>query len=618
MADATTPASASTGSVRQGWRRALFALAVLAVVIAPVLVLKQLARDAQEATDLVAHTFKVEAAAAQLAWTVREVESAALLQAISGDVPLAIERISRGRRDIPGQIAALSELTRDNPRQQMRIGRLAELVESRFEVIEQVQQAPQAERGEVALALADRFPIKTLLTDIMQDERKLLGGRTREADRQRDQAMWLGWAAMAAQLLLLAAITWLLWRQIGDRLRAQALGRTAEVRAQAMLQTVRDPIALLDQQQRVVMHNSAFNELYGEVAPLQRLIDVGAGAWRDPVVHQRLSDVLARGRELWDLESAQTTADGVTRAVVLNARRMQLPDSEENVALLTISDVSAFKAGQLRLDELNRQLSGKVEQISDVNRELEAFSYSVSHDLRAPLRHVSGFADKLGRHLGEDADDKSKHYVEVISSSARRMSQLIDDLLVYSSLGRSAIRLQAVDMQSLVSETRALLDANAEADGRTVPVQWRIAPLPIVVSDQNMMRQVWLNLLGNAVKYSARSAQPVVEVEYERLDDGSHRFTVRDNGAGFDMAYAGKLFGVFQRLHKASEFPGTGIGLASVRRVLGRHGGKIWAESAPDEGAAFHFTLPAALDAPVSGGSSDKHPDEHRLHESTT
>jgi signal transduction histidine kinase len=618
MADATTPASASAGSVRQGWRRALFALAVLAVVIAPVLMLKQLQREAQEATDLVAHTFQVEAAAAQLAWTVREVESAALLQAISGDVPLAIERISRGRRDIPGQIAALSELTRDNPRQQLRIGRLAELVESRFEVIEQVQQAPQDERGEVALALADRFPIKTLLTEIMQDERELLGGRTREADRQRDQAMWLGWAAMAAQLLLLGAITWLLWRQIGDRLRAQALGRTAEVRAQAMLQTVRDPIALLDQQQRVVMHNSAFNELYGEVAPLQRLIDVGAGAWRDPVVHQRLSDVLARGRELWDLESAQTTADGVTRAVVLNARRMQLPDSEENVALLTISDVSAFKAGQLRLDELNRQLSGKVEQISDVNRELEAFSYSVSHDLRAPLRHVSGFADKLGRHLGEDADDKSKHYVEVISSSARRMSQLIDDLLVYSRLGRSAIRLQAVDMQSLVSETRALLDANAEADGRAVPVQWRIAPLPIVVSDQNMMRQVWLNLLGNAVKYSARSAQPVVEVEYERLDDGSHRFTVRDNGAGFDMAYAGKLFGVFQRLHKASEFPGTGIGLASVRRVLGRHGGKIWAESAPDEGAAFHFTLPAALDAPVSGSSSDKHPDEHRLHESTT
>jgi PAS domain S-box-containing protein len=607
MTEATTPANAASAA-RQHGRRLLFALAVLAVVIAPVILLNQLSRSAQAAADLVAHTYRVEAAASRLAWTVRDVESAALLQAISGDVPLAATRVAEGRRALPGQIEALARLTADNPRQQMRIGRLAELVESRLEVVQQVQDASPAQRAQTALALVDRFPIRGLLQEIMAEESRLLSARNADAERRRLQARWLGWGAMLAQLVLLGAITWLLWRQIGDRMRAQAQGRTAEVRAQTMLQTVRDPIALIDKQQRVVMHNSAFAELYGEVQPMQRLIDVGNGAWRDPVVHQRLSDVLARGRELWDLESAQTTADGVSRTLMLNARRMQLPDSEESVALLTLADVSAQKATQQRLDEVNRQLSGKVEQVSDVNRELEAFSYSVSHDLRAPLRHVSGFADKLARHLGDSADDKSKHYVEVISTSARRMSQLIDDLLVYSRLGRSAMRLQAADMQSLVSETRALLDANAEAEGRTTPVQWRIAPLPIVVCDENMMRQVWLNLLGNAVKYSARSPQPVVEVGYERLDDGGHQFVVRDNGAGFDMAYAGKLFGVFQRLHKASEYPGTGIGLASVRRVLGRHGGRIWAESAPGQGAAFHFVLPAALDAPVSDTQPNENP----------
>lgn len=607
MTEATTPANAASAA-RQHGRRLLFALAVLAVVIAPVILLNQLSRSAQNAADLVAHTYRVEAAASRLAWTVRDVESAALLQAISGDVPLAETRLAEGRRALPGQIEALARLTADNPRQQMRVGRLAELVESRLEVVQQVQDASPAQRAQTALALVDRFPIRALLQEIMAEETRLLSVRNADAERRRLQATWLGWSAMLAQLVLLGAITWLLWRQIGDRMRAQAQGRTAEVRAQAMLQTVRDPIALIDRQQRVVMHNSAFAELYGEVQPMQRLIDVGDGAWRDPVVHQRLSDVLARGRELWDLESAQTTADGVSRTLMLNARRMQLPDSEESVALLTLADVSAQKATQQRLDEVNRQLSGKVEQVSDVNRELEAFSYSVSHDLRAPLRHVSGFADKLARHLGDSADDKSKHYVEVISTSARRMSQLIDDLLVYSRLGRSAMRLQAADMQSLVSETRALLDANAEAEGRTTPVQWRIAPLPIVVCDENMMRQVWLNLLGNAVKYSARSPQPVVEVGYERLDDGGHQFVVRDNGAGFDMAYAGKLFGVFQRLHKASEYPGTGIGLASVRRVLGRHGGRIWAESAPGQGAAFHFVLPAALDAPVSDTQPNENP----------
>ena len=598
MSDATAPAS--TSAARQGWRRLLFALAVVVAVIAPVFVLQQLARSAQDATDLVAHTHEVEAAAARVAWTVREAESAALLQAISGDLQVAKARIADGRRALPAQLEALAALTRDDPRQQMRLGRLAELFESRMEVIQLVQDAPQAERAETALALMERFPIRALLLEIMDEDSRLLAAREADAERRRLQVAWLGWGAMAAQLLLLGILSWLLWRQMRDRLQAQAQGRTADARAQAMLQTVRDPIALLDEQRRVLMHNSAFAELYGNVEPMQALEDVGGGTWRDPVVQQRLADVLARGRELWDLECEQTTAGNLPRTVVLNARRMALPDSEDKVALLSINDVSAYKASQARVVELNRQLEGKVEQVSDVNRELEAFSYSVSHDLRAPLRHVSGFADKLARHLGDGADEKSLHYVDVISSSARRMSQLIDDLLVYSRLGRSAMRLQAVDMQSLVEETRALLDANAEADGRETPVQWRIAPLPIVVSDENMMRQVWLNLLGNAVKYSARTAQPLVEVGYERLDDGSHQFTVRDNGAGFDMAYAGKLFGVFQRLHKASEFPGTGIGLASVRRVLGRHGGRIWAESAPGQGASFHFILPAALDAPAN------------------
>src|SRR5690606_15096949 len=150
--------------------------------------------------------------------------------------------------------------------------------------------------------------------------------------------------------------------------------------------------------------------------------------------------------------------------------------------------------------ELNRQLEGKVEQMADVNRELEAFSYSVSHDLRAPLRHVAGFSDKLGKHLGESADERTHHYLQVIRESAQRMAELIDDLLVYSRLGGGAMGMQPVDMQSLVADTRALLDSNlkaeASADGTCRHVEWNIGPLPVLVADENMMRQVWLNLLG--------------------------------------------------------------------------------------------------------------------------
>jgi len=225
------------------------------------------------------------------------------------------------------------------------------------------------------------------------------------------------------------------------------------------------------------------------------------------------------------------------------------------------------------------------------------------------LRHVAGFADKLGRHLGEGLDDRGRHYLDVIGNSARRMSSLIDDLLVYSRLGRSALKLQAVDMQSLAEEARAVLDTgrmiDAEESGRPVHrIQWHIAPLPVLVADENMMRQVWLNLLGNAVKYSARSEPAVIEIGCEPMADGGHHFSVRDNGVGFDMEYAGKLFGVFQRLHKPSEYPGTGIGLASVRRVLGRHGGRIWAESEPGNGATFHFVLPRQDSAATPGSFS--------------
>ena len=584
----------------QRWRSPLTAIGVLLVVVVPFLVLQRLDRNNQAAADAVAHTLEVEGAVASLAWNVREVESAAFLAVLGADLPLTRERIASGRREVPRQLSAL---TADNPAQQVRIGRLSELVESRLEVIDELRRGGVADPA-LASTLVTRFPIRALLQEIVAEERRLLVQRNADAERQRAQATWLGRGAMLTQVALLGLISWLLLRQVGQRLVAEARSRRDSARALAVLQTVREPIALLDARERIVMHNNAFEELYGATEDGDALAETGSGAWDDRVVRQRLADVLARGRELWDHEHRQTTADGVPRTVLLNARRMVLPEGDE-VALMTVSDVTAQTAGQERIVELNRQLAGKIDQVSEINRELEAFSYSVSHDLRAPLRHVSGFADKLGRHLGDAADEKALHYLGVIGTSARRMSQLIEDLLVYSRLGRSALRLQAVDMQSLVAETRAMLDANLESEGAPQQVEWRVAPLPMVVADENMMRQVWLNLLGNAAKYSGQRAQPVVEVLHEAQADGGHLFSVRDNGTGFDMAYAGKLFGVFQRLHKASEFPGTGIGLASVRRVLARHGGRIWAESEIDRGATFHFILPAALDT-----AGSRKPDE--------
>ncbi|HDS1102441.1 MAG: PAS domain-containing protein [Stenotrophomonas sp.] len=593
------------------WRLPALALAAAAIIVVPWLTLRNLQQDNEQAMAWVSHTQAVGVALQQLQADVRDVESAALTLSKGIDAPGLRERMAKAN-EIPGRLAELGRMTRDNPDQLIRIGRIESMLEGRLAVARELARSkPDSDQRALVQDLSTRYPIRGLVEELQASEQTLLTARAEQAARQRKQTELVSWSSMVVQLALLGLVLWLLQRQIGRRLHAERQSLRSAARAASVLQTVREPIVLLDRDLRVQLHNPAFAELYGlqdERADGLLLEAVGDGAWQDPVVRQRLADVLLRGRELWDFEHEQRTADGISRYMLLNARRMPLPDTDDEVVLLTISDVTVQRAVQLRVEELNRQLEGKVAQVSEVNRELEAFSYSVSHDLRAPLRHVAGFSDKLSRHLGEQADDKSRHYLEVISSSARRMAALIDDLLVYSRLGRAAMRQQAVDMQSLVADTRAMLDANllaeAESTGHAHQVEWSIAPLPIVVADENMIRQVWLNLLGNAVKYSGNREPARIRVDYRQQPDGGHQFTVSDNGAGFDMAYAGKLFGVFQRLHKASDYPGTGIGLASVRRVLTRHGGRIWAEAEPDVGATFHFYLPPAIDADKQGPSA--------------
>ncbi|WP_115045504.1 sensor histidine kinase [Xanthomonas arboricola] len=585
------------------WRLPSLVVAVFLIVVVPSLLLQQMAYNANQAARWVSHSQEVQETAQRLEAAMRDTESAALMRSHGVQRPALLERMRRGRRESMDAVQRLIVLTKDNPAQQVRMGRIQSTIERRLLLAERiaVTTAPAQIR-----ALIDDMtlnnPIRVLVDELQEAEGKLLELRDARAETERSHYALLSWATLAVQLLLLGTVTWLLQRQILRRLAAEQEYLRANGRASSVLQTVREPIVLLDSSQRILLHNPAFAELYGlneRGNESMALDDVGEGVWRDAQIHQRLADVLLRGRELWDYEHEQRAADGVLRTMLINARRMPLPDtSDEDVVLMTVSDISLQKASQLRIQELNRQMEGKVEQVSEVNRELEAFSYSVSHDLRAPLRHVAGFSDKLARHLGDAADEKSRHYMEVISSSARRMASLIDDLLVYSRLGRSALRLQAVDMQSLVSETRAILDSNVQSENTGHRVDWHIAPLPVLVADENMMRQLWMNLLGNAVKYSGKRTVARIEITYTPMADGGHQFSVRDNGAGFDMEYSAKLFGVFQRLHKASEYAGTGIGLASVRRVLTRHGGRIWAEGAVDEGATFYFVLPPALEAP--------------------
>ncbi|MBA4261991.1 MAG: hypothetical protein C0443_08270 [Comamonadaceae bacterium] len=250
-------------------------------------------------------------------------------------------------------------------------------------------------------------------------------------------------------------------------------------------------------------------------------------------------------------------------------------------------------------DELENRVAERTEQLLAANKDLESFSYSVSHDLRSPLRHISSFVSLLQEHLENQTDETAQKYLGTIGSSARHMSQLIDGLLAFSRLGRSAVTLMAVDFAMLV---QAVVSQIAHDTGGRV-VDWVIAPdLPVVQGDALLLREVWANLIGNAFKYSRPRERARIEIGWSVDPVAGYTFCVRDNGVGFDPQYAQKLFGVFQRLHRASEFEGTGIGLALTRRILERHGGSIWAESQLGQGSVFYFSLP------FEGGSPTESP----------
>ena len=244
----------------------------------------------------------------------------------------------------------------------------------------------------------------------------------------------------------------------------------------------------------------------------------------------------------------------------------------------------------LRLNaELEERVAARTAALEQANKELESFSYSVSHDLRAPLRAIDGFSRILQEEYDEVLGEDGRRYTGTITKNAVRMGQLISDILDFSRMSRSEIAAAPVDMTGLAREVYQEVRDAASAERNIV---LRMAGLPAASGDLALLRQVWVNLLSNAVKYSGPRAEAVIEVG-SSVDGGENTYWVKDNGVGFDMRYMDKLFGVFQRLHSAEEFEGTGIGLAIVKRIVTRHGGRVWAESKPGEGTAIYFILPA-------------------------
>jgi signal transduction histidine kinase len=293
------------------------------------------------------------------------------------------------------------------------------------------------------------------------------------------------------------------------------------------------------------------------------------------------AEAIAQGR--FEHQVATTRRDEIGRlAIAFEAMATQVQSARQELEARVEERTRA-------VGELNAQLEGRVESLNTLTGELEAFSYSVSHDLRAPLRHISGFATLLQKSAGGTLDPASARHLQTIVEAAGSMGRLIDDLLAFSRMGRAEMLTRRVELDEIVREV--VHDADQGTAGRRI--NWTTTPLPAVAGDQAMLRLVFANLVSNAVKYTSERAVAEIEIGALPSVNGDRVVYVRDNGVGFDMAYVGKLFGVFQRLHAPDQFAGTGIGLANVRRIVQRHGGRAWAEGAVDSGATFFVSLPA-------------------------
>jgi len=381
-------------------------------------------------------------------------------------------------------------------------------------------------------------------------------------------------------------------RDVTARKRAEEEVRIASLYTRSLIEASLDPLVTISREGKITDVNEATEKVTGVTR--DRLIGSDfSNYFTDRESARRgYEQVFAEG-VVRDYPLAICSTSGVVTDVLYNATVFKNEEGEIEGVFAAARDITERKQAEEEVRRLNAELEQRViqrtAQLEAANKELEAFTYSVSHDLRAPLRHISGFSKILADEYAPSLAPEAQHHLQRIQEGTRRMGLLVDDLLNLGRVGRHEIRLQVTGLNSVVNE--AVADLKAECEGRQV--DWKIEGLPFVECDPALMKQVFQNLLSNAVKFTRPRPQAVIEVG-QKDENGTPVVFVRDNGVGFSMRYADKLFGVFQRLHRAEDFEGTGVGLATVQRIVQKHGGRIWAEAELDKGATFYFTLGAS------------------------
>jgi PAS domain S-box-containing protein len=505
-----------------------------------------------------------------------------LYHADIAQVPALLERLRSfaGADSVrEGQIASLARLI------EARNENLSRTVEIRKQ--QGIRFASKAVLSGVGRQRMDA--LRTALLKVETEERDLLRNQISDWEASgrvmTDALIFALMLVFAVLILSVLAIN----REASERLEVQQLFHQSETRMRLLVESARDyAILMLDPHGRVTNWSPSAERIKGYKA--EEIIgqnwsrffpseDIQAGK-----PERELEKALAESRA--EDEGWRVRKDGS----LFWASVVIAPVHDKGGQLLGFSevtrDVSERKQAQEEIQELNRHLKHRASELEAANKDLEGFTYSVSHDLRAPLRHIDGFSQLLVEEYGPQLSKEVQRYLARIQGGVKQMGHLVDDLLHLARLGRQEIRLQVTGLDSLVEEVVGEL--KAESGERAI--DWRISSLPFVECDPGLLKQVFANLLSNAVKYTRPRELAVIEVGSVN-GNGEPTVFVRDNGVGFSMKYADKLFGVFQRLHRAEDFEGTGVGLATVQRIIHKHGGRVWAEAELDKGATFYFTL---------------------------
>lgn len=572
-----------------------FALAIAVSVAVMGLAVAKLSQSNDEAR-WVDHTHQVMRALDDVQAATVAAQSGSRGYVVSGReqfLPAYREALSR----IESGMDRLTRLMQDNPAQLARVEALRPRINdlmSYFDELLGLVNRGNVEAAQIIVGSGrgedSMDGIRRRIREMSQVEEALLVQRSKAAERGGHVARVLvvGGAILSFLLLLGAYVA--LRREVARAAASAVAERDANTFLDMLFEAVPHILYVKSVPEfRYLRINRAHEQMF-EI-PREKLVGKrDAELFAAPQVQQIEAEDRATltGTGVFDTEVDQlvSASHGVR---TLHKKKVIIPNARgEPMYMLGIAeDVTEHRQAQREIARLNETLQQRARELEITNRELEAFTYSVSHDLRAPLRAINGFALMLSEDYGDHLDGEGKRLLGVVRTNAQHMGSLIDDLLAFSRIGRAVVHRVDVDMNALVA---SVLSELGEHTGSAMP-PCEVGALPSVVGDPTLLKQVWTNLISNAIKYSGKHVAPRVEVVGERVDRECI-YRVADNGAGFDMRYADKLFGVFQRLHRAEEFPGTGVGLAIVQRIVVRHGGRVWAEGKVNEGATFHFALP--------------------------